>query len=197
MNRRDFIVSGLSVGVCTLEPALAQTGWADLFDGKTLNGWNRTGEANWRVEDGIIVADGGKSGYLVTPDHYRDFELQAEIWVDEKANSGIFFRCSDPQKVGAVNAYEANVFDTRSDPTFGTGAIVNVAKVDPKGGPLPKAGGKWNTMLITAKGDRFSFVFNGQTTVDNAHDNKYQDGPIALQYGTGIVKFRNIRLRRL
>ena len=93
----------------------------------------------------------------------------------------------------ATNAYEANILDTRSDPSYGTGAIVNVAKVD----PMPKAGGKWNTMEIAAKGDRLSFVFNGIRTVDNVQDNKYADGPIALQYGTGIVKFRNVRVRRV
>ncbi len=193
MNRREFFAIGFSAGVFISVPASAQSGWTELFDGKTLNGWNRIGEANWRVEDGIIVADGSKSGDLVTPDHYADFELLAEIWVDEKANSGIFFRCSDASKITATNAYEANIFDTRSDPSYGTGAIVNVAKVD----PMPKAGGKWNTMAITAKGDRLSFVFNGQKIVDNVQDNKYAHGPVALQYGSGIVKFRNIKIRKI
>jgi hypothetical protein len=195
MHRRTFIGLGVCAiaGVATRASTLAQAGWTELIDGKTLSGWNRLGEANWRVEDSVIIADGGKGGYLVTPANYRDFELRAEIWVDEKANSGIFFRCSDPNKITATNAYEANIFDTRSDPSYGTGAIVNVAKVD----PMPKAGGKWNTMEISAKVDRLSFVFNGIRTVDNVQDNKYADGPIALQYGTGIVKFRNVRVRRV
>lgn len=195
MHRRTFIGLGVCAiaGVATRASTLAQAGWTELFDGKTLSGWNRLGEANWRVEDSVIIADGGKGGYLVTPANYRDFELRAEIWVDEKANSGIFFRCSDPNKITATNAYEANIFDTRSDPSYGTGAIVNVAKVD----PMPKAGGKWNSMEISAKVDRLSFVFNGIRTVDDVQDNKYADGPIALQYGTGIVKFRNVRVRRV
>lgn len=196
MHRRRFLISAFGlVGVASGLPgrAAAQAGWTELFDGKTLNGWNRIGDANWRVEDGAMVADAGKGGYLVTPENYRDFELTAEAFVDEKANSGIFFRCSDPQKITATNAYEANLFDTRSDPSYGTGAIVNVAKVD----PMPKAGGKWNRMEITAKGDRLSFVFNGQKTADNVQDDKYKDGPIALQYGAGVVKFRNVRVRRI
>ena len=68
------------------------------------------------------------------------FENQ-QGWVDAEANSGIFIRCTDPQKITAVNAYEVNIFDKRPDPSYGTGAIVNVAKVS----PMPRAGGQWNT----------------------------------------------------
>jgi hypothetical protein len=31
-------------------------------------------------------------------------------------------------KVNSTSAYEVNIFDTRRDPSFGTGAIVDVAK---------------------------------------------------------------------
>jgi hypothetical protein len=51
-----------------------------------------------------------------------------------------------------------NIFDKRPDPTYGTGAIVDVAKVD----PMPKAGGKWNTYEITAKGSQLTVVLNGR-----------------------------------
>ena len=93
---------------------------------------------------------------------YGDFELRAEFWVDDDANSGIFIRCTNPEKVGTDSAYEVNIFDKRPEPIYGTGAIVNVAKVD----PMPKAGGKWNVYEITAKGPEFTIVLNGQKTVD-------------------------------
>ena len=198
MQRRQFVKWALAgAGAMAMpaltSPAVAQAGWVDLFDGKTLNGWVQVGEAQWRVEEGAIVAHGGKGGYLVTPDNYPDFELKSEFWSDEKANSGIFFRCTDRNKITATNAYEANIFDTRSDPSYGTGAIVNIAKVD----PMPKAAGKWNTFDVIAKGDRLSVIMNGQRTVDNVQDNKYSNGPIALQYGSGIVKFRKLQVRRI
>jgi hypothetical protein len=66
------------------------------------------------------------------------------------------------KQITATNAYEVNIFDTRPDPSYGTGAIVNVAKVD----PMPKAGGKWNTFEITAKGPQLTVVLNGTQTVD-------------------------------
>src|SRR5271165_3770314 len=143
--------------------ASGQAGWITLFDGKNLDNWNKIGDANWTLADGVVTADKG-SDFLVSKNSYGDFELRAEFWVDEDANSGIFIRCTDPDKVTGANAYEVNIFDKRPDPSYGTGAIVNVAKVD----PMPKAGGKWNVYDITAKGPELTVMLNGQKTVDDA-----------------------------
>jgi hypothetical protein len=170
-------------------------GWITLFDGKGLDHWNRLGEANWTVADGVVQADkkvGEGSAFLVSKGSYTDFELRVEFWVDPVANSGIFIRCTDPHKITATNAYEVNIFDTRPDPSYGTGAIVNVAKVD----PMPKAGGQWNTFEITAKGPRLTVVLNGTKTVD-IQDSQFASGPLALQYGSGVVKFRKVEIRPL
>src|SRR5262249_41539123 len=120
--------------------------WTSLFDGKTLDGWNTIGTANWSVVDGVIQATMG-NGYLVTPASYQDFQITLEFWTSDDANSGVFLRCSDPKNISATNAYEVNINDTRPDPSYGTGGIVNVAKVTSR----VKAGGKWNTYEITAK----------------------------------------------
>ena len=69
---------------------------------------------------------------------------------------------------------------------------MNVAKVV----PMPKAGGRWNTFDITAKGSRLIVVFNGQKTVD-VEDSKLASGPIALQWGSGVIKFRRVQVRSL
>src|SRR5206468_4578020 len=63
---------------------------------KGLENWNRIGDANWRAEDGAIVADRGKGGFLVSKNAYRDFQIRAEFWADHTTNSGVFIRCSDP-----------------------------------------------------------------------------------------------------
>jgi hypothetical protein len=170
-------------------------GWVTLFDGKTLDHWNRLGEANWTIVDGVVQADtkvGEGAAYLVSKQAYTDFQLKVEFWVDAVANSGIFIRCSDPHKISATTGYEVNIFDTRPDPTYGTGAIVDVAKVD----PMPKAGGRWNTYEITAKGPQLTVVLNGTTTVDT-QDSTCASGPIALQYGAGVVKFRKVEIKPL
>jgi hypothetical protein len=178
--------------------------WIVLFDGKSLDNWSPIGDANWRLEDGAVVADKG-NGFLVSKNTFGDFQLRAEFWVGPDANSGIFIRCSDPQKVGTDSAYEVNIWDDRPAKDYATGAIVNIAKVD----PMPKSVGQWNVYEITAKGSTFTVTLNGQKTVDNAQDSKFANGRIALQHGLGnkdangvvndkgVVKFRKVEVRPL
>jgi hypothetical protein len=205
MQRRSFLttsslmLAGFALGgqatdaaaqARTANRAAASRGWTTLLDGTSMNGWTPIGDANWRVANGTVEATGG-NGFLVSQNTYSDFQLRAEFWVDTAANSGIFIRCSDPTKVTATNAYEVNIFDTRPDPTYGTGAIVDVAKVV----PMPKAGGKWNTYDITAKGPRLTVVFNGKRTVNGVETYRHQRGWIALQYAAGTVRFRKVEIR--
>jgi Domain of Unknown Function (DUF1080) len=170
----------------------ANAGWVTLFDGKNLDNWTPIGDANWKLEDGVVVADKG-NGFLVSKNSYTDFQIRAEFWVDPDANSGIFIRATDPIKVTAANAYEVNIFDKRPDPSYGTGAIVNVAKPS----TFLKAANQWNTYEITAKGPQFTVILNGTKTVDGAQDTKNPSGRIALQYGAGVVKFRKVEIRQL
>ncbi|MHB1225874.1 MAG: 3-keto-disaccharide hydrolase [Gemmatimonadaceae bacterium] len=171
-------------------------GWVTLLDGATgLEGWDRVGDANWREVDGVVQADaktGTPAGFLVSPRPYSDFELHVEFWVSDDANSGIYMRCADPRKMSDVTCYEANIFDQRPDPDYGTGAIVHHSPID----PMPKAGGKWNTLDITADGPRLTVLLNGEQTA-SASDTTLSSGPIALQYAAGVVKFRNVRVREL
>jgi len=197
MNRRSAIATGLLLAGAAMlwqaPGAVGETGWTTLFDGSNLNDWEPIGNANWRlVEGGAVQADLG-SGFLVSKKEYGDFELKAEFWVDATANSGVFIRATDPAKVTATNAYEVNIYDTRPDPSYGTGAIVNVAKVS----PMPKAGNQWNNYEIIAKGDTFTIILNGIKTVDGAKDAKLPKGRIALQYGGGVVKFRKVEIKPL
>ena len=196
MQRSAVIVLGILVcaGIGAPAPtgAAAQAGgWTTLFDGSSLDGWNPIGNANWELADGAVQADSG-SGFLVTDDSYGDFELTLEFWVDEPANSGIFIRCADPQSVNDRNSYEVNIYDTRADQTYRTGGIVHIASPQ----SVIMTGGKWNSYEITARGSRLVVSLNGQPMVD-VEDSQIAAGPIALQYGAGVVKFRDVRIRPL
>ena len=176
--------------------AAAQTGpgWITLLDDKNMGDWNRVGEANWRLEDGAVVADkmtSKESSHLITKNSYKDFMIHAEFWASDDANSGIFIRC-DPKNIGAKTCYEVNIFDQRKDPTYGTGAIVYFAEVN----PMPKAGGKWNTFEITAKERHLVVMLNGQKTVD-MRNGMFSEGPFTLQYGAGVIKFRKVAVKPL
>lgn len=195
MKRIAIVVAGLMVFTAASSLTLdvqAQGGWTTLFDGKNIDAFNKVGDANWTIAEGVLQADKGMGGYLVTKQPYTDFEIRAEFWVDTPANSGIFIRCENPQMPGAEACYEVNIFDTRPDPAYATGGIVNVAKVAT---PI-KAGGKWNTYEIRAQGSHLTVTLNGMKTAD-VMDTKHARGPFALQYGAGVVKFRSVQVRPL
>ena len=65
-----------------------------------------------------------------------------------------------------------------------------------------KAGGKWNTFEITAKGSQLTVLFNGVKTVD-VQDGKFAQGPFALQFGNhgkapgAPIKWRKVQVRAL
>ena len=191
-----FIIAAMAI--CTGPRALAQTGpgWVSLFDGKTIGSeWDRVGETNWRVEDGAIVADKRTSqapAHLVAKTKYKDFQLYIEFWASADANSGIFLRCQDPTTITDRSCYEVNIFDQRSDPTYGTGGIVHFAEVN----PMPMAGGRWNTYEITAKGRRITVLLNGEKTVE-LNNGLFAEGPFTLQHGTGVIKFRKVAVKPL
>ena len=194
-----LLAVALTVVGCSSMPG--QTKWTSLVDGASgLENFDRLGDANWRAEDGAIVADKAKvASYLVSKNSYKDFQIKAEFWADTTTNSGIFIRLSDPKAVAATNSYEVNIYDQRPDPVYGTAAIVDFAKVV----PMPKAGGKWNTFLITAKGSNLIVEFNGVQTV-NINDSKFASGPIALQFGNGpkdapggVIKWRKVQITSL
>ena len=179
------------LSVVPVQDVSAQGGWTTLFDGSNLNNFNPIGDANWEIADGAVGADSG-SGFLVTKESYADFELTLEFWVDEPANSGIFVRCADAMSVTDRNSYEVNIYDTRADQTYRTGGIVHIAAPN----SVIMTGGKWNSYEIKAEGSRLMVTLNGEDMVD-VQDTQFADGPIALQYGLGIVKFRNVRVRGL
>ncbi len=195
MNYSSMFVLGICVfgllSVAPVQDVSAQGGWTTLFDGSNLNNFNPIGSANWEIADGAVGADSG-SGFLVTKESYADFELTLEFWVDEPANSGIFVRCADAMSVTDRNSYEVNIYDTRADQTYRTGGIVHIAAPN----SVIMTGGKWNSYEIKAEGSRLMVTLNGEDMVE-VRDTQFADGPIALQYGLGIVKFRNVRVRGL
>ena len=194
----SLVVSVALVAACTqMSPSSSNAGWETLLDGaKGLDAnFQRMGDANWRVVDGVVQADRGdpkKSSFLMTKSPYGDFELRAEFWVSDDANSGIYMRCPDLANVTDMTCTEANIFDQRADQTYATGAITHLSPI--KNGP--KAGGKWNTFDITARGPHIVVLMNGVKTgeTDKAHALR---GNIGLQWAQGVVKFRKVEIRPL
>jgi len=167
------------------------SGMTTLFDGNSMENWNPIGNADWTFRDGYVEG-ANNPGFLVSEREYDDFRLVVEFWTDEPANSGVFIRCQDSQNVTATNCYEVNIYDTRPDPTYRTGSIVNVAAP----AQMIDAANQWNRFEIVAQGSNLKINLNGIDTVD-VNNEQFDSGSIALQYGSGVVRFREVRLQEL
>lgn len=187
MNTVFFVLLGLFSTVVVADTT-------SLFDGRSLAGWQVSGEAPWTVENGEIVSAGAGDGYLYSDAVFDDFELRAEFWVDASTNSGIYIRCQDADKIHPDTCFELNIWDQHPKQEARTGAIV--FKVMP---PLAHVEtiGRWNSYEVIARGSSLVVKVNGTLTA-TMDDADPAAGFIALQHwATGTVKFRNIQLRRL
>jgi hypothetical protein len=171
---------------------LSEPNWAVLFSGHDLTAFNTIGGGNWQIMDGAVQADSGEPGFLVTKGAYTDFLIRAEFQASPETNSGIFIRCQDPNAVDAEQCYEINIYDQNQNPNNLTGAIVNLA---PPAASI-MAGNEWNTFEIIAEGPHLTVRLNDTVTVD-IEDEEHAAGYIALQFNTGLIRFRDVRLRPL
>jgi len=190
-----LVASGFVVSETLPLTKAEESGWITLFDGKDLEQWDQVGKSNWHLMDGAVIADkmdGKEDGFLVSKKPYKDFVLRVEFWPSDDANSGIYFRCLDAKKITDRTCYEANIYDQRPDPSYGTGAITRYVEI----GQMAKAGGKWNTLEVTAKGRDIMVVLNGQKTAE-LRNGMFDGGSIALQHGGGAVKFRKVQIKPL
>jgi Domain of Unknown Function (DUF1080) len=116
------VAVGLLMGAAALYAGAASgadDGWVTLLDKSNKGDRNEVGKANWEMKDGVLSADkldGKDLAYLVSKVPYKDFQIYAEFWVDEEANSGIFIRCEKSGSIDGKSCYEVNVFDKRPDP---------------------------------------------------------------------------------
>ena len=183
----------VSIALLTVTLLISHTVFAQtiLFDGSNLDSFDQLGDANWNISGDTVEATSG-SGHLVTQNSYADFVLSVDFWVDDPANSGVFIRCQNPEMITPDTCYEVNIFDQRADQTYRTGGIVYFAA------PAAQinAGGQWNTFEIRAEGSQILVTLNGVITVD-MDDDTFSDGPLTLQYGSGVVRFRNAQIQRL
>ena len=177
---------------------LPSQGWVTLIDGADgMENWNPTGsDANWRSADGAIQADKATakgSSVLVSKKSFKDIELYVEFWADDDTNSGIYIRVMNPTNVStSTGAYEIQIWDKNPNPAYSTGSLVNVASVN----PVHKAGGRWNTYEIYAKGPEITVKLNGVVTV-SAYDKKFPEGRIGIQYNGGPIKVRKLLVKEL
>ncbi len=102
--------------------------WVALFDGKTLEGWEKVGkeESQWEVKDGALSGSGPASMLVCTQGPYKNFRYRAEVKINDKGNSGLYFRTT--RKPGFSDGYEAQIDSTHTDP-IRTGSLYGMCHV--------------------------------------------------------------------
>jgi hypothetical protein len=99
-----------------------------LFDGTSLDGWEKVGKEKsvWEVKDGAICGSGPSSMLVCTKGPYRNFRYRAEIKINNHGNSGLYFRTT--RKPGFSDGYEAQIDSTHADP-IRTGSLYGMCHV--------------------------------------------------------------------
>ncbi len=102
--------------------------WVSLFDGKTMDGWEKVGkpDSNWEVQDGALAGSGSASMLVCTKGPFKNFKYRAEVKINDKGNSGLYFRCT--RKPGFSDGYEAQIDSTHTDP-IRTGSLYGMCHV--------------------------------------------------------------------
>ncbi len=164
-------------------------GWISLFDGSSLFGWQAESDANWRVESGCIVVDNGSApGLLRTTAQFDDYELTLEFQAEQDTNSGVFVRTSPRPTDPEVECFEINIAPG-SNP-FPTGSIVGHVKTNEA-----VASDGWHRMSITVFKRKLSVQIDDRPTATLADTAPFGRGYVGLQYNSGAVRFRKIRLK--
>ena len=102
--------------------------WKALFDGKTLDGWEKVGkeDSDWEVKEGAITGTGTQSMLVYTKQPYKNFRYRAEIKINDGGNSGMYFRTT--RKPTFSDGYEAQIDSTHKDP-IRTGSLYGMCHV--------------------------------------------------------------------
>jgi len=175
-----------------LSPQEAAEGWIRLFDGHTFFGWAIAGQANWRIEEETIVVDDGNPCLLTTNSQWADFEFQCEYLMEPDTNSGVFLRTVWQPTTEASDSIEINL--APADQSFPSGSLDRKQQSELQQPPEP---GKWHTLNVVCRGNSVHVRIDGETSCQLETSELPRHGAIGLQYLSGRVAFRDLRLRKL
>jgi hypothetical protein len=102
--------------------------WTSLFDGTSLDGWEKVGneQSKWEVKEGAIEGSGPASMLVCTKGPYKNFRYRAEVKINDGGNSGLYFRTT--RRPGFSDGYEAQIDSTHTDP-IRTGSLYGMCHV--------------------------------------------------------------------
>lgn len=180
------------------DAAGAVVGYAgETADGKTI--------PLWTVKDGLLVGSGPHSHLFTDKDDYADFRYRVVAKINDKGNSGQYFRAK--LEAGFPPGYEAQINATGGDP-IRTGSLYPDGRTKLKDfkkdicvmNTAAHKADEFFTQEVVAEGDHIQIFVNGKKTVDFTDPNKtHTKGRFALQGhdpGT-VVTFKSVEWQPL
>ncbi len=203
LDRRGF-VAALTASALVPAAGGSETGFASLFNGTDLSGWEGD-PFLWKVEDGMLIGRSPGIGYndfLTTVSEYGDFVLRFEVHLlGNTGNSGVQIRSRRAPGSMEMVGYQADIGPSWWGNLYDESRR-RVTLAQPSEGTLRRAlkPDAWNDYEVSAVGKRIVLRLNGVVTVDYTEedDSIEQVGLIGLQVHSGPaleVRFRNIRIQ--
>ncbi len=152
--------------------------WIPLFNGENLDNWVVRGKCTWNVKDGIMIGDGGM-GHIYTKAAATDFEVKGKFRISENGNSGLYFRCIQPEgnPDGWPVGYEAQI-DNHQDAH--TGWLWKPGNPTAKAKALLTKDNEWFEMKVQMVGEKMQIWVN-DSLMTEYNDSDYHTGHFAIQ----------------
>ena len=177
------------------------TGWIDLFDGKSLDGWRgyKKQDPNgtrWRVENGTLTlppasgADTKGALDIISKEKFDRFELTWEWKASQGANSGVKYFVLEDMDSAIGHEYQIIDDERHADAKIGpkrqTAALYDVLAA--KDRPV-KAAGEWNQSRVVVRGPEVEHWLNGTKVLTYRLDSDELRKAIADSKFKGVARF--------
>lgn len=170
------LVTSLPLLVCC-----QNEGWKSLFNEKDLDGWTARGKAEWKVENGVLIGQGG-NGHIYAAPELTDLEVKGTFRLSNQgggSNSGLYFRCNPPEDNpdGFPRGYEAQICHNQD---AYTGWLWKPGTPTGKATKLITKDDEWFTMRVKAVGPVINIWVNNELVM-TYEDDEYKKGYFAIQ----------------
>lgn len=211
VSRRAFVAALAAVPL-----ASAADEWVELFNGRTMEGWTPSEHKDsWKVSDGALVADGGRSHLFysgpVRGASFRNFELEVDCLARPNCNSGVYFHTAYQETNFPFKGFEVQINNTFAEGSYKerkkTGSLYGLRNVYRQF----IGDDQWFKLRVAVRGKNVQIRLNDMLVVDYIEPTPpvIPDGPetgrfldrgtFALQcHNTGsVARFRSVRVRPL
>lgn len=214
MKRMGLVVPALAAAALAVLGAVhagdkkaGEDKWLQLFNGKDLTGWKThpADKAKWEVKDGNIVGTGPAGHLFSERGDYENFHLKFEVKINDKGNSGQYFRADFAKAFPP--GYEAQINSTHTDKVR-TGSLYADSRDKYSDEEKKKMlvfkklvePDTWFTQEVIAVGNHIIIKVNGETTVDFVDEkNRHTKGHFAIQQHDpgSVVTVKKIEVKEL